>query len=123
MVSLINRVGSSHTVTVVLREMRDGDRARQVPVETGRVTVYGRLQESSTEDITAAAAAGETGVLTIKNFICSRFPGDDLSQVIDGDGVLYNVVGEPKRHRGSRATARDVVRLREAGVVRGGRDG
>ncbi|WP_147592726.1 hypothetical protein [Corynebacterium provencense] len=121
--SLINRVGSSHTVTVVLREMRDGDRARQVPVETGRVTVYGRLQESSSEDITAAAAAGEIGVMTVKNFICPRFPGDDLSQVIDGDGVLYNVVGEPKRHRGSRATARDVVRLREAGVVRGGRDG
>ncbi|MGO2665703.1 hypothetical protein ACTXK0_05260 [Corynebacterium variabile] len=117
--SLINGRGASHRVVVILREMVEGERGRLVPTETGRVNCYGRLQESSTEDITAAAAAGETGVMTIKNFITAHFPGDDLSQVIDGDGVLYNVVGEPKRHRGSRATSRDVVRLRQAGVVRG----
>lgn len=120
--SLINRTGSTHQLVVILRENRPGERGRLVPTEIGRVRCDGRLQESSTDDITTAAAAGETGVLSLRTLICRRFPGDDLSQVIDGDGVLYNVVGEPKRHRGSRATARDVVRLRQAGVKRGVRD-
>lgn len=120
--SLLTRTGSSHTVIVVLRERVMGDRGVKVPREVGRVTVDGRLQESSSEDIVATATAGEEGVLSMRTFICSRFPGDDLSQVIDGDGILYNVVGEPKRHRGSRRTSRDVVRLKQAGVKRGVRN-
>lgn len=120
--SLINRNGSTHQLVVILREKKPGERGVLVPTETGRVRCDGRLQESTSDDIQTAAAAGENGVLSMKTLICRRFPGDDLSQVIDGDGVLYNVVGEPKRHRGSRATARDVVSLRQAGVKRGVRD-
>lgn len=119
--SLLTRGTSTHSVVVILREMQEGDRGRLVPTEIGRVACHGRLQESSSEDITVAAAAGETGILSMKTLITRCFPGDDLSQVLDGDGALYNVVGEPKRHRGSRATARDVVSLRQAGTKRGAR--
>lgn len=110
-------------VAVVLRENREGERGRLVPVEIGRVSVAGRMQQSTTEDITAYATAGEKGVLNMKRFYCRSFPGDDLSQVIDHDGIVYDVVGEPKRHRGSRRTARDVVTLRQTSVKRGLRDG
>lgn len=117
--SLHSRRSAPDRVVVILREAQEGERGATEHVEIGRVTVQGRLQESSVDDIQTAAAAGETGVLHMKNFRCGRFPGDDLSQVIDGYGTLYNVVGEPKRHRGSRRTARDVVYLKQAGVRRG----
>lgn len=117
--SLRSKVGSTDRVVVLLRENREGERGRLEPVVVGRIAVEGRLQESSSADIEAYAAAGETGVLNMKRLYCRSFPGDDLSQVLDADGVLYNVVGEPKRHRGSRRTARDVVYLKQAGVKRG----
>lgn len=117
--SLRSKVGSTDRVVVLLRENREGDRGRLEPVVVGRIAVEGRLQESSSADIEAYAAAGETGVLTMKRLYCRSFPGDDLSQILDADGVLYNVVGEPKRYRGSRRTARDVVYLKQAGVKRG----
>lgn len=114
---------SPDTVVVILREPREGERGRTVPVEVGRVVVQGRLQESTTDDIQTVAAAGVTDqrVLSMKSLICASFPGDDMSQVEDADGVVYDVVGEPKRHRGSRRTARDVVRLKSTAVVRGPR--
>lgn len=119
MVSLRSRAKSPDRVVVLLRENREGQRGRVEPVVVSRVAVEGRLQESSSSDIQAYATAGESGVLNIKRFYCRGFPGDDLAQVLDADGVLYNVVGEPKRHRGSRRTARDVVYLKQAGVKRG----
>lgn len=112
------RSGKDRAV-VILREHREGERGFPVPTEIGKVVVAGRFQESSSSDIQAYASAGEKQVLNLKRFICRRFPGDDLSQVIDGDGVLWNVVGEPKRFRGSRRTSRDAVLLRQAGVKRG----
>lgn len=121
--SLRSSTHATDVVVCVLRENREGERGRLVPVEIGRVSVPGRMQQSTTDDISAYAAAGETGVLNMKRFYCRSFPGDDLSQVIDSEGVLYNVVGEPKRHRGSTRTARDVVTLRQASVKRGLRDG
>lgn len=110
-------------VTVVLREMRENDRGRKEPVETGMVDCWGRMQQSTTDDITAYASAGEAGVLNLKRFFTRSFPGDDLSLVIDGEGIVHQVVGEPKRHRGSRRTARDVVALRQTSVKRGLRNG
>lgn len=121
--SLRSSTHATDVVVCVLRENREGERGRLVPVEIGRVSVPGRMQQSTTDDISAYAAAGETGVLNLKRFYCRSFPGDDLSQVIDSEGVLYNVIGEPKRHRGSTRTARDVVTLRQASVKRGLRDG
>lgn len=119
MVSL--RRGKDNAV-VILREHRAGERGRLIPVEIGQVVVEGRFQESTISDIEAMAAAGEQQVLHTRRFICRRFPGDDLSQVLDSEGVLWNVIGEPKRHRGSRRTARDSVLLRQAGVKRGVRE-
>ncbi|RAV34253.1 hypothetical protein [Corynebacterium heidelbergense] len=120
---LRSNTSATDRVVVVLREMRPGKRGVDVPTEIGRVSCLGRMQESTSTDVQAYAAAGETGVLNLKRFYTRVFPGDDLSQVIDADGVLWNVVGEPKRHRGSRGTARDVVALRQSGVRRGVRDG
>ena len=117
--SLRARSNSTNRVVVLLRENREGERGRLEPVVVGRIAVEGRLQESSSADIQSYAAAGESGVLNMKRFYYRAFPGDDLSQVIDADGVLYNVVGEPRRYRGSRRTARDVVYLKQAGVKRG----
>ena len=110
---------------MILRENREGDRGHVVPVEVGRVVCHGRLQESTAEDIQTTVAVGVTDqrVLSMKTFICSDFPGDDLAQVEGRDGTLYDVVGEPKRMRGSRRTRRDVVRLKSTGVVRGVRRG
>lgn len=107
---------------VILREHREGERGFPIPVEVGAVHVVGRFQELESSDVIASAASGERQVLNLRKFICRNFPGDDLSQVLDADGVLWNVVGEPKRHRGSRRTSRDVVFLRQAGVKRGVRE-
>lgn len=117
--SLHSRRNGPDRVVVILREAHEGARGVKETIEVARVPVQGRLQESSTDDIQNAAAAGEEAVLHMKTFRCSSFPGDDLSQVLDASGTLYNVVGEPKRPRGSRRTARDVVTLRQAGVKRG----
>lgn len=121
--SLRGKSRATDVVTVVLRENQMGERGRLIPTEVGRVSCFGRIQQSTTDDISAYAAAGEAGVLNLKRFYCRSFPGDDLSQVIDGEGVLYDVVGEPKRHRGSSRTARDVVMLRQTSVKRGLRNG
>lgn len=117
--SLLSRGHSTHQVTVVLREMQVGKHGRLVPVETGRVECWGRIQPATTEDIAGLASAGETQVLNMKNFFCRFFPGDDISQVIDHTGTIYNVVGEPQRHRSSRRTSRDVVKLKQTSVNRG----
>lgn len=106
-------------VAVILRENREDDRGRLQPVEIGRVSLLCRIQPLSTADITAYAAAGERGVMTMKKLVCSDFPGDDLSQVLDADGTIYNVSGEPLRHNGSRRTSHVVVTLKQAFVKRG----
>lgn len=110
-------------VTVILRENRVGPRGVKDTVPIGEVDVLGRMQQVSSSDVQAFAAAGESQVLQLKRFYCRSFPGDDLSQVVDGDNIIYNVVGQPQRHIGSRRTARDVVTLRQAGVKRTGVDG
>ncbi|QNQ90721.1 hypothetical protein GP475_08780 [Corynebacterium poyangense] len=120
---MLRSTAAKDMVTVVLREMRMGEHGRMIPTEIGHVTVLGRLQQGSTEDIQTYISAGEKGVLNLKRFYCRNFPGDDLSLVIDEEGITYRVVGEPKRHRGSRRTARDVVNLTQTAVKRGVRNG
>lgn len=116
--SLRDATGGNAVVHVILRRHVEGKHGRLVAEEYKRVTMTVRMQQSTTDDITAYAAAGERGVLNLKRLYCQRFPGDDLSQVIDTDGVVYEVVGEPKRHRGSAGTTRDVVTLRQTAVLR-----
>lgn len=108
-------------VTVVLRRNVEGKNGKPVAEVVGRVTTFGRLQEGTADDVTVAGLAGESGeaVLTTRRFICRNFPGDDLSLVRDSAGREYRVLGEPKRHRGSRGTARDAVFLQQINVKRG----
>ena len=100
--SLRHKTHATDKVTVILRENQIGRHGRLVPVETGRVECWGRIQ-----------------VLTMKNFLCRAFPGDSLSQVLDSNGMLYNIVGEPERFTSSRLTARTVVRLKQATQTKG----
>lgn len=106
-------------VTVILRERVEGEKGRSVEREVSRCTVFGRMQESNSEDLQVFAAAGEQGIKVLRRFYCAAFPGDELSQVKDSHGDLWSVVGSPKRHRGSRRTRRDSVLLKRIGTGRG----
>lgn len=111
-------------VTLILRHNEEGETGRIEPVEDTRITAFGRMNESSTTDIQDITAVGEVGVsvLTTKRLtLAGKYIGiaDDLTQVIDAAGVKYNVIGEPKRHRGFRAIQRDVLLLRATAAGRG----
>lgn len=102
--------GSTHRVLVVLYRSVVNERGKTDKAEVGRVLVDGRLQPSTQADVERYGGAG-MAVHDAMRFICKRFPGDDLSEVIGPDGVVYEVAARPKRHRSSRATSRDVVML------------
>lgn len=102
--------GATHRVLVVLYKSIINERGKTDKQEVGRVLVAGRLQPSTQADVERYGGAG-VAVHDAMRFICKRFPGDDLSEVIGPDGVVYEVAARPKRHRSSRATSRDVVML------------
>lgn len=108
--SLLQGYGTTHTVTVVLYRAVVNERGKADKAEVGRVLATGRLQPSTQADVERYAGAGNAVYDTMR-FICKQFPGDDLSEVIDAEGTVYDVLARPKRHRSSRATARDVVVL------------
>lgn len=108
--SLLQGHGTTHTVTVVLYRAVVNERGKADKVEVGRVLATGRLQPSTQADVERYAGAGNAVYDTMR-FICKQFPGDDLSEVISAEGTVYDVLARPKRHRSSRATARDVVLL------------
>lgn len=109
-VSLLSKRGGTHTVTVILYRAVVDDRGKTTKAEVGRVLATGRLQPSTSADVERYASAG-VAVYETMRFICKNYPGDDLSEVIDAEGVRYEVVGAPRRHRSSRATHRDIVLL------------
>lgn len=108
--SLLQGHGTTHTVTVVLYRSIVNERGKADKAEVGRVLATGRLQPSTQADVERYAGAGKAVYDTMR-FICKKFPGDDLSEVVDAEGTVYEVVARPKRHRSSRATSRDVVLL------------
>lgn len=108
--SLLQGHGTTHTVTVVLYRAVVNERGKADKAEVGRVLATGRLQPSTQADVERYAGAGNAVYDTMR-FICKQFPGDDLSEVISAEGTVYDVLARPKRHRSSRATARDVVVL------------
>ena len=108
--SLLQGHGTTHTVTVVLYRAVVNELGKADKAEVGRVLATGRLQPSTQADVERYAGAGNAVYDTMR-FICKQFPGDDLSEVIDAEGTVYDVLARPKRHRSSRATARDVVVL------------
>lgn len=108
--SLIRRNGANVRVTVVLRSMGKNARGQSVPVEKGRVVCVGRLSPSTEADVERYASSG-SAVAEYTRFTTAAFPGDDLSQVVTGDGRVWEVVGAPRRYSPSRATTRDIVML------------
>lgn len=116
--SLLSPQGYTDTVTVILRTTGVDRRGAQVPVELGRVLCSGRLEPSTQGDVERYAGTG-VAVQDVKRFITRSFPGDDLAQVVTGDGTTYDVLGAPRRHRSSRRTTRDIVLLSATAQVRG----
>ena len=115
--SLIDNHGANTRVAVILRKMGKDARERPVPVEVGRVTCFGRLEPSTSQDVERYAGTG-TAVAESMRFTTSVFPGDDLSQVVTEDGTVWEVMGEVSRHRASRRTSRDRVMLTATSQVR-----
>lgn len=101
---------STDTVTVILYQSVVDSRGKDSKQEIGRVLAYGRLQPASQSDIDRYADSGKA-VQEMMRFSTAKFPGDDISEVIDQYGTTYAVVGTPRRPRSSRSTRRDVVML------------
>lgn len=97
-------------VTVILYRATVDSRGKSSTEEVGRVLATGRLQPASQSDITRYADSGKA-VQEMMRFSTADFPGDDLSEVIDRNGITYAVTATPRRTRSSRATQRDVVML------------
>lgn len=72
-----------------------------------RITVYGRLQESSSSE----APTDTAPVATFATFICRRFPAGAWAR-IHANGRDWDVQGEVIRSNGSSFTAHDTVTLR-----------
>lgn len=115
-VSLLASSNHKDTVVVILRTMGKDSRGAMVPTELARVICTGSLHEATQADVERYAGSG-VAVYDLKRFVTYDFPGDDISQV-EVDGVVYDVVGAPKRYRNSRMTARDVVLLSATKQVR-----
>lgn len=107
--SLLSSQGATDRVVVILRRLVVDAGRRQVPEEYGRVLTVGRMQPLASSDIERMAGTGEA-VNELMKFTTAVFPGDHLSLVDDG-AQTWRVVGTPRRRRGSRRTARDVVYL------------
>lgn len=97
-------------VTIVLYRVVTNERGKADTVEVGRVIGVGRLQPATQAEVDRYAGTGAS-IYDTKRFSTKRFAGDDLSEVIDADGVTYTVVARPRVHRSSRATSRDIVIL------------
>lgn len=78
-----------------------------VPSESP-VTVRGRWQASTSDE--AADEGQQTN--TFYRFICRDFPAGPYARV-EFDGSDWDVVGDPKIHRGSAMTRHATVRLKE----------
>lgn len=83
--------------------------------ETARIGVTGRVTAVSTDEAGQLGAAGVDAATTVKRLRCFEYPGDEHSQVITGDGVLYDVIGEPRRATHMRLRPQDSVLMRRIG--------
>lgn len=72
------------------------------------VTIRGRWQPGAAEE--SATQGQET--TTLYRFLCREFPAGPYAKVTF-DGSDWDVVGEPKQHRGSAATRHVTVLLKE----------
>lgn len=107
--SLLDRAGATHTVTVVLRRPTTNERGKTEYAEVGRVLCDGALQPSTQADVERYDGSG-MAVQDTMRFIARNFPGDDVS-LVEHEGITYRVIGAPRRYRSSPRTARDIVLL------------
>jgi hypothetical protein len=97
------------TITVYAEaESTDDYRNRVLGPSGSGVIVRGRWQPGVAEE--SAAQGQET--TTLYRFLCRDFPAGPYAKVTF-DGADWDVVGEPKKHRGSAATRHTTVLLRE----------
>lgn len=102
-------------VTVILRKPKY-DRGEFLDYEeTDRVDITGRITTVTAEEASLLGGAGVDDPLTVKRLRCHGFPGDEHSQIIDGAGVLYDVIGEPRFTNHMRVRPNDSVLLRRIG--------
>lgn len=82
-----------------------------VPSDSG-VDVRGRCQPSTAEE---SAVLGQQTSTTYR-FLCRDFPAGPYARVVF-DGSDWDVVGEPKKHRGSALTRHSTVWLKERAPI------
>lgn len=103
-------------VTVILRAVEDATgTSRRKLIEAGRVAVTGRISTVSSDEAALLGNAGVCDAVTVKKLRCSSFPGDEHSQVIDGSGVLYDVIAEPRQSAQMQLKPSTSVLLRKVG--------
>lgn len=102
-------------VTVILRKPVYDDGEFLEYQETDRIDITARITTVTAEEASLLGGAGVDDPLTVKRLRCHGFPGDGHSQIIDGTGVLFDVVGEPKRANQMTVRPGDSVLLRRIG--------
>lgn len=94
-------------------EVEDGyGGTKRVPGPTA-VQVRGRFQPRGQVEAFTAGESASTGqeVDSVYRFICRVFPGGAFAKA-EFDGREWEVLGEPRRHRGSPRTRHDTVMLK-----------
>lgn len=105
--SLLDNGPDTVTVYAEVEDTDDYGNRVLVPDDSG-VTVRGRWQPGVAEE--SAAQGQETN--TLYRFLCREFPAGPYA-LVTFDGSDWDVVGEPKQHRGSWATRHVTVLLKE----------
>lgn len=103
-------------VTVILKEpFYNEEKQFSEYRETDRIDITARITTVTAEEASLLGGAGVDDPLTVKRLRCHGFPGDEHSQVIDGSGVLFDVIGEPKRANQMTVRPNDSVLLQRIG--------
>jgi hypothetical protein len=100
--------GPDTVVVHVEVETTDDYGNRIMAPEVSTTTVRGRWQPSSAEE--SADLGQQTN--TVYRFLCRDFPGGPYASV-EYDGIQWDVIAEPRRHRGSSTTRHVTVYLKE----------
>ena len=108
--SLLDRGPDVVTVYPEIENEDEYGNELQVPGGAG-IEVHGRWQPGTAEE---SASLGQQ-TFTVYRFLCREFPAGPFARV-HFDGSTWDVVGEPKRHRGSALTQHVTVWMRERAV-------
>ena len=104
--------GPDEVIVHVEAETTDDYGNRVMAPQGTSVTVLGRWQPSTAEESASLGQQTET----VYKFICREFPGGPHASV-DYDDTAWDVIAEPRVHRGSAATRHVTVYLKERNGV------